>query len=229
MALYQDQDRLLLAVDCIIFGFDEQGLKLLLVKRAFEPEEGKWSLMGGFVQKGESVDEAAIRVLYRLTGLTDIFLEQMQIFGKIDRDPVDRVVSVTYYALINAENYENQDIKNYTASWFPIDQKPQLIFDHDEMVAIAREKLKQQARHQPVGFALLPQKFTMPQLQRLYEAILETALDRGNFNRRIKALGILNRLNEKERAGSKKGAFLYVFDQSRYLELKKTGWNFEIN
>lgn len=229
MFTYQNPERFLLAVDCIIFGFDETGLKLLLVKREIPPEIGNWSLMGGFVQKGESVDEAAIRVLYRLTGLREVYLEQLHTFGGIDRDPVERVISVTYFALINAANYRPQELKQYTAAWFPVHEKPKLIFDHDDMVAMARERLKHKARHEPLGFALLPQKFTMPQLQRLYEALLETELDRGNFNRRVKALGILQRLNEKERGSSKKGAFLYVFDQLRYDELKEKGIPFAMD
>ncbi len=228
METYAEQDHFHVAVDCIIFGFDDSGLKLLMIKRGFEPEKGKWSLMGGFVQKGESVDEAAIRVLYRLTGLTDIYLEQLHTFGQADRDPVSRVISVAYYALINIKNYDPQPLKDHEAEWFPVESHPTLIFDHEIMVEKAREQLKKKAGQEPIGFALLPQKFTMPQLQRLYEAILETDLDRGNFNRRIKSLGVLRRLDEKDRQGSKKGAFLYVFDEERYRDLKKSGLDFQI-
>jgi ADP-ribose pyrophosphatase YjhB (NUDIX family) len=223
MSNYVDRERFLLAVDCIIFGFDDSGLKLLLIQREMSPAQGGWSLMGGFVQAGESLDEAAIRVLYRLTGLTDIYLEQLHTFGQVNRDPLDRVISVAYFALINVENYAPPPSKQYQAAWFSIDQLPELIFDHGDMVRQARERLKKKAATEPIGFALLPQKFTMPQLQRLYEAILQTDLDRGNFNRRIKALAILQRLDEKERSGSKKGAFLYVFDQSRYQILREKG------
>ena len=228
MTTYHDQERFYLAVDCIIFGFDETGLKVLLVKRGFEPESGRWSLMGGFVQKGETVDEAAIRVLYRLTGLTDIYLEQLHTFGSLHRDPVDRVVSVAYFALINLEKYDNQPSAQYQAAWFPANEHPALIFDHQQMVNMAKERLRWKAVHEPIGFALLPPKFTMPQLQKLYEAILETPLDRGNFHRRIKSLGILRKLEEKDMAGSKKGAFFFMFDEQRYRELKATGVNLQI-
>ena len=228
MPSYDPQDRMLVAVDCIIFGFDESGLKLLLVQRDFEPARGQWSLMGGFVQQGEGVDEAALRVLYRLTGLTNVYLEQLHTFGRVDRDPVDRVISVAYYALINVKNYSPQELSGHKVAWFPVEAVPSLIFDHAHMVAKAREQLRHDAKHHPIGFALLPKKFTMPQLQRLYEAILETELDRGNFSRRIKALGILQRLDEKERGGSKRGAWYYVFDEASYHALRETGMTFQL-
>lgn len=225
---HQDQERLLLAVDCIIFGFDDKKLKILLVKRDLEPERGKWSLMGGFVQKRESLDEAAIRILYRWTGLTNIYMEQLYCFGSVDRDPVERVVSVAYYALINIQNYDRELQEKYQAQWFSVEKLPELIFDHGRMVEEARKKLKYKASIQPVGFALLPQKFTLPQLQTLYEAILGTALDKGNFRRRIQSLGVLKRLNEKQKGHSKKGAYFYVFDEKMYKELENEGINFVI-
>lgn len=219
---------MLLAVDCIIFGFDDQKLKILLVKRDLEPEKGKWSLMGGFVQKRESIDEAAIRILYRWTGLTNIYMEQLYCFGGVDRDPVERVVSVAYYALINIQNYSRELQEKYGAQWFPVDKVPELIFDHGQMVREARKKLKDKAAIQPVGFALLPQKFTLPQLQTLYEAIFDTSLDKGNFRRRIQSLGVLKKLNEKQKGVSRKGAYYYVFDETKYKELEKEGINFVV-
>jgi ADP-ribose pyrophosphatase YjhB (NUDIX family) len=225
---HQDQERLLLAVDCIIFGFDDQKLKILLVKRDIEPELGKWSLMGGFVQKVESIDEAAIRILYRWTGLTNIYMEQLYCFGEVGRDPVERVVSVAYFALINIQNYDQELQKKHNAHWFPVEELPELIFDHAQMVEEARKKLKYKASIQPVGFALLPQKFTLPQLQTLYEAIFATSLDKGNFRRRIQSLGVLKKLNEKQKGFSKKGAYYYVFDERKYKELEKNGINFVI-
>ena len=225
---HQDQDRLLLAVDCIIFGFDDQKLKILLVKRDLEPEKGQWSLMGGFVQKLESIDEAAIRILYRQTGLTNIYMEQLYSFGEVDRDPVERVVSVAYYALINIQNYDEALHKKHDAQWFPLDEVPKLIFDHMDMVKAAKKKLQYKASIQPIGFALLPQKFTLPQLQRLYEAIFECPLDKGNFRRRIQSLGVLKRLDEKQKGQSKKGAYYYVFDETKYKELESEGINFVI-
>lgn len=218
----------MLAVDCIIFGFDDQKLKILLVKRDIEPELGKWSLMGGFVQKIESIDEAAIRILYRWTGLTNIYMEQLYCFGEVSRDPVERVVSVAYFALINIQNYDQELKKKHNAHWFPVEDLPELIFDHAEMVEEARKQLKYKASIQPVGFALLPQKFTLPQLQTLYEAIFETSLDKGNFRRRIQSLGVLKKLNEKQKGVSKKGAYYYVFDEKKYKELEQGGINFVI-
>lgn len=224
----QDQERLLLAVDCIIFGFDEKKLKILLVKRDLEPQLGDWSLMGGFVQKRESLDEAAIRILYRFTGLTNIYMEQLHCFGEVDRDPVERVVSVAYFALINIQNFDRELKQKYNASWFPVNEAPDLIFDHSLMVEAAKRKLKYKASIQPIGFALLPQKFTLPQLQNLYEAIFESNLDKANFRRRIQSLGILKKLNEKQKGHSKKGAFFYVFDEHKYKELEREGINFVI-
>ena len=225
---HQDQERLLLAIDCIIFGFDDQKLKILLVKRDLEPELGRWSLMGGFVQRRESLDEAAMRILYRLTGLRNVYMEQLHCFGAVDRDPVERVVSIAYYALINIQNYDRTLQTEHGARWFPVEEVPELIFDHSNMVQAAKRQLKYKASIQPVGFALLPQKFTLPQLQLLYEAIFETPLDKGNFRRRIKTLGVLKKLNEKQKGFSKKGAYYYVFDEKKYKELEEEGINFVI-
>ena len=225
---HQDQERLLLAVDCIIFGFDDQKLKVLLVKREIEPELGNWSLMGGFIQKKESLDEAAIRILYRWTGLTNIYMEQLYCFGEVNRDPVERVVSVAYYALINIQNYSKELQHEHNAQWFPLEKVPSLIFDHRHMVEEAKKQLKYKASIKPIGFALLPQKFTLPQLQTLYEAIFESSLDKGNFRRRIQSLSVLKKLDEKQKGVSKKGAFYYVFDEGKYKELEEEGINFVI-
>ncbi|MDP5171259.1 MAG: NUDIX hydrolase [Bacteroidia bacterium] len=228
MPLYEPQHRFFLAVDCIIFGFDGQGLHLLLVKRGFEPAMGQWSLMGGFVQPAESTDEAALRVLYRLTGLRGIYLEQLGAFGAVDRDPEERVVSIAYFALINMSEYQDQDLQSHKASWFSVSEYPDLVFDHGVMVEKARERLKEQAAIQPIGFELLPHKFTLPELRRLYEAILETTLDLGNFTRRMQNLGILRKLDEKQRGSSKKGAFYYMFDREAYRQRDREGLPFAI-
>ena len=178
---YKSQDRLLVAVDCIIFGFDGSQLQALLIKRGFEPEKGKWSLMGGFTNHNESTDEAAVRVLLQLTGINNIYMEQLYCFSAVDRDPAGRVISIAYFALINIEDYNEQMQFEHEARWFPLDKIPDLIFDHKEMVAIAKERLQQKVANHPIGFELLPEKFTLPQLQSLYEAIYESPLDKRNY------------------------------------------------
>ncbi len=223
---YKDHDKVYVAVDCIIFGFDRESLKLLLIKRDFEPEKGKWSLMGGFLRHDESPDGAAARVLNTLTGLKNVYLEQLHGFGEVDRDPVDRTVSIAYYALINIRKHNKELVKKYGAQWFPIDSLPDLIFDHNEMVEAAKSRLRYKASHQPVGFELLPEKFTLPELQQLYEGIYEISLDKRNFRRRILTMGVLVKTNEKQKEFSKKGAFLYKFDEDKYKRKIEDGDNF---
>lgn len=213
---YNSEDKVLLSVDCIIFGFDNEGLKILLIKRHFEPEKGKWSLMGGFLKKDESLNKAAIRVLNFYTGLQDIYMEQFYAYSEVDRDPVERTISVAYYALINIENHNAELIKNYEAQWFSISNMPKLIFDHDEMVSHAMRRLRYRTSTKPVGFELLPEKFTMRQLLELYEAILDKNLDKRNFISKINSLDILVKLNEKDMLSSRKGSYLYKFDKEKY-------------
>lgn len=222
---YKDHDRILVALDCIIFGFDRSGLKLLLIKRDFEPEKGKWSLMGGFLDRDESLDEAADRVLHKLTGLENVYLEQLYGFGEVDRDPVERTISIAYYALINIREHDKELMDKYSARWFPINDLPDLIFDHKEMVQAAKSRLKYRASHEPVGFELLPEKFTMPELQILYEGIYETQLDKRNFRRRILSMDILTKTDEKQKKYSKKGAYLYKFNEDKYEDKVDNGEN----
>lgn len=222
-AQYLHTDRIAVALDCIIFGFEQGELQLLLVRRNLEPEKGKWSLMGDFLRKGESLDAAAQRILHQFTGLRNVYLEQLQTFGEVDRDPVERTISVTYSSLINIQQHSQELIKKFDARWFPASEIPELIFDHSRMVQAARDQLRVRASHRPIGFELLPDKFTMPELQSLYEAIYNTTLDKRNFQRRILAMDILERLNEKQRGTSKKGAFYYRFNQEKYQETVKEG------
>lgn len=223
---YKSHQGILVAVDCIIFGFDGRQLQALLIKRGFEPEKGKWSLMGGFVSENESTDDAAIRVLQQLTGMSNIYMEQLYCFSNVERDSAGRVISVAYFALINIGDYSDQLQQDHEARWFPMDKIPNLIFDHKEMVATAKERLQQKVANHPIGFELLPEKFTLPQLQNLYEAIYEQPLDKRNFTRKILALGILNKLNEKEKESSRKGAFYFVFDKNKYGKLHQEGVKF---
>jgi 8-oxo-dGTP diphosphatase len=223
---YKSHDRILLAVDCIIFGFDGKHMKALLIKRGFEPEKGKWSLMGGFVGENENVDDAASRVLKQLTGLTNIYMEQLYCFGDTNRDTAGRVVSVAYFALINITDYNEQINTGHETHWFSLDKIPPLIFDHKQMLKKAKDTLIEKVSNHPIGFELLPNKFTLPQLQNLYEAIYETPLDKRNFTRKILSINVLKKLKEKEKESSRKGAFYYVFDKATYAKLQHEGIKF---
>jgi 8-oxo-dGTP diphosphatase len=213
---YKSEDKVLLAVDCIIFGFDNDDLKILLIKRDFEPEKGKWSLIGGFLKQDETLNDAAARILFKLTGVHNIYMEQFYAFSEIDRDPVERTVSVSYYALINIEDHNKELIENFNAQWFSVSKAPTLIFDHNEMLSKAIRRLQRRTSIKPIGFELLPLKFTMLQLQKLYEAILDKKLDKRNFINKINSLDILIKLEEKDMSSSTKGSFLYMFDQEKY-------------
>ncbi|WP_116789080.1 NUDIX hydrolase [Flavobacterium psychrotrophum] len=227
MESYNDQEKVLLAVDCIIFGFDKKQLKILLIKRDFEPERGKWSLMGGFLRPDENLDNAAVRVLHHLTGLDNVYMEQLRMYSAIDRDPVDRTVSVSYYALINITEHTEIN-KNFSAKWFDITEFPSLIFDHNIMVANAMSRLRYRASTKPIGFELLPEKFTMKQLQVLYEAILGEKLDKRNFINKINGLDILLKTEEKDMNSSRKGSFLYKFDEEKYKLKVSDGFTFKL-
>lgn len=216
MIAYSSQPHYLVAVDCIVFGFDGEHLKLLLVQRAIEPEINKWSLIGGFVGANESPNDAASRVLKKNTGLEGIYLEQLQIYGAPSRDPIERTLSVAYFALIDLTKYQKQLSEEYHAEWFLINDRPKLIFDHDEMVADARKKLRYKAMLHPILFEMLPKKFTIPQLQLLFEEVNNTKIDTRNFSRKITSTGLLIKLEEKDTSSSKKGAYLYKLDKKRY-------------
>jgi|TARA_B100001057_G_scaffold497105_1_gene600329 ADP-ribose pyrophosphatase YjhB (NUDIX family) len=213
---YPQENKVLLAIDCIIFGFDSDGLKVLLIKRDFEPERGKWSLIGGFMKVNENLDNAASRILKTLTGVNKIYMEQFHTYSEIDRDPVERTISVAYYALIDIEKHNKDLIENYNASWFNVYDVPKLIFDHDQMLDKGLKRLRRRTSTVPIGFNLLPEKFTMRQLQRLYQAILDKTLDKRNFINKINSMDILIKLKEKDFSSSTKGSFLYKFDQKKY-------------
>jgi ADP-ribose pyrophosphatase YjhB (NUDIX family) len=215
---YSSQTRFLVAVDCIVFGFDGNEYKLLLIQRGFAPEKEKWSLMGGFVQIDESLDQAAARILKQLTGLQDIYLEEMQAFSQPNRDPIERVIAVTYVALIDIEKYQQQINDDFHARWFPMKELPKLIFDHQEMVDVALNKLRYKATFHPILFELLPDKFTLPQLQNMYEGLYNTKFDKRNFTRKVLSTNLLKKENEKEKLSSKKGAFYYSLDEEKYKQ-----------
>jgi len=225
---YPGNPTYLVAVDCIIFGFDQGELKLLLHKRRIEPFKGQWSLFGGFVQGNEGLDEAANRVLFELTGLDNIYMEQLQSYGEVERDPAARVISVAYYALIPAKKYSDATANDYGAAWVSLNDSPTLIMDHNQMVKKGLRRLKRRASTQPLGFELLPREFTMPQLQALYEAIYQSSLDKRNFRKKILSMDVMIKLDEKDMSGSRKGAYLYRFDQKKYRKLVDGGDNFTI-
>lgn len=225
---YDSEDKILLAVDCIIFGFDNEELKILLIKRDLEPRKGEWSLMGGFLKQSEVLDEAANRILEHLTGINNVFMEQLYTFSKVDRDPVERTLSVAYYALINLENHNAELINKYSAQWFSISEIPELIFDHNKMVERAIRRLRYKTTKDPIGFELLPERFTMRQLQKLYEAILDEELDKRNFINKINSLGILVKLDEKDMNSSRKGSYLYSFDEKKYRQKVEDGFSFKL-
>ena len=208
-------------IDCIIFGFNEGELNLLLLKRNFEPAMGEWSLMGGFVQEDESVDDAAKRVLNELTGLEDVYMEQVQAFGAIDRDPGERVVSIVYYALININEYDKESVQQHNAFWVNINELPALIFDHPQMVEKARKLMQQKASTEPIGFNLLPKLFTLSQLQSLYEAIYGESIDKRNFRKRIAEMDYIEKTDKIDKTGSKRGAALYQFNEKAYRKAPK--------
>ncbi len=226
---YQDQTKCLVALDSIIFGFDGEELKLLLVKRGVEKQGDTWSLMGGWLRPTEDTEDAASRILFQLTGISDVYLEQLQVFGNPYRDPVERTVSIAYFALINVADYASVISQTFEAQWFSIQELPILLFDHGCMVQLAIERLRYKATQHPIGFELLPAKFTIPQLQNLYEAIFDTEFDKRNFSRKILSTKLLIKLDEKQRGYSKKGAYLYRVDQEEYRKVFDTFLNFVPN
>jgi 8-oxo-dGTP diphosphatase len=223
---YSHHHKHLVAVDCIIFGFDGKELKALLIKRALEPQVGKWSLMGGFVTDEESVHTSASRVLQNLTGLSNVYMEQLHCFGNLNRDTAERVISVAFFALIKLDDYSEDLMKEHHAKWFSLNKIPALVFDHKKMIQLAQERLQQKVISHPIGFELLPKKFTLQQLQALYEAGYNTSFDKRNFTKKILSLDLLQKLEEKDKESSRKGSFLYVFNKSKYQQLNKEGIKF---
>jgi 8-oxo-dGTP diphosphatase len=221
--------RAALTVDCVVFGFDEGELKVLLIRRGLAPFKGKWALPGGFVRVEETIDEAARRELEEETGLTDVFLEQLYTFGAVDRDPRERVVSVAHFALVKLAEHPAMGATDASdAAWFPVAKPPALAFDHAEILQTALRRLEGKVRYEPIGFELLPEKFTLSQLQHLYEAVLQAELDKRNFRKKILGMGLLVPLKEQARAGAHRPAQLFRFDARKYAALKKRGFNFEL-
>jgi len=229
MAHTYQYPRAALTVDCVVFGFDEGDLKLLLIQRDLEPFAGRWALPGGFVRVEESLEEAARRELQEETGVARVYLDQLYTFGQPDRDPRERVVTVAYYALVKLSNHRVKaatDARN--AAWFDVCDLPRLAFDHETIIEAALRRLKGKVRYEPIGFELLPPKFTLTQLQHLYETILEAPLDKRNFRKKILSMDLLLETDEIEQDVAHRAARLYQFDEAKYKKLKKEGFNFEL-
>lgn len=215
---YGEHSKVWLSVDCIIFGFDEGKLKILIGKRKMDPGRGRWSLYGGFVRSDESVDDAASRTLFELTGLRNLFMRQVGAFGNVDRDPGERVVSIAYYALINVKDYDDILRRAHGLEWMDVNEIPQLYSDHNEMVLKARKMMQQKLATEPVGFRLLPSLFTLTQLQKLYEAVNGVELDKRNFRKHVKEMDFIEKTELIDKTSSKRGAYLYRFNKRVYNE-----------
>ena len=218
-----------ITVDCVVFALDDTELKILLIKRALEPYAGSWALPGGFVHLDETLDEAALRELREETGLEKVFLEQLYTFGAVKRDPRERVISVAYYALVNLSEHPVMAATDACdVAWFGVNDTPTLAFDHAEILKMALERLRSKVRYEPIGFELLPKKFTLTQLQKLYELVLEKEIDKRNFRKRVLGMDLLIETDEVEKDVAHRAARMYRFDERRYRKLSKSGFNFEI-
>lgn len=205
-------------MDCIVFGFDNDNLKLLIGHRQMDPGRGEWSLYGGFVGEDESLEEAASRVLYNLTGLEDIYMKQVGAFGAIDRDPGERVITVAYCALINVNDYDDTLRKEHGVEWVSINELPKLYSDHNEMVRKAITLLRRRISTEPLSFNLLPELFTLTQLQHVYEAILGEQIDKRNFRKRVKSIEFIEKTEHIDKLTSKRGAVLYRFNKNMFAQ-----------
>jgi ADP-ribose pyrophosphatase YjhB (NUDIX family) len=218
-----------LSIDCLIFGFKKGELDILLVQHGEGISKGKWALPGGWIRYNESVNDAAVRLLHDLTGVSKIYMEQLGVFGDVDRYPQKRVITIGYFALVKPENYKLH--AGFTASdarWFKLSEVPNMPYDHDNILDSAIKHLKHKVRHEPIGFNLLPRKFTLHQLQELYEAVLEKKLDKPNFRRKLMNMNLLAPSKEKQKDVSHRAASLYKFDKKAYDRLKEKGFTFEL-
>lgn len=217
------------SIDNVIFGFDDSDLKVLLVKRGEEPFKDHWALPGDLVHPTENLQDAAERVLRELTGISDVYLEQVHTFGDVNRHPLGRVITIAYYSLVTVANFQVVPSSwAETAQWHSVSQVSGLGFDHDEILQACISRLQQQVRIRPVGFELLPRRFTLTELQHLYEAVLDTELDKRNFRKKILSMNLLIDLNETQEGVAHRPAKLYEFDQKKYEQFKSEGFNFEL-
>ena len=228
MPFTYEYPRAALTVDCVVFGFGQGEMQVLLIERGLEPFRGKWALPGGFVRVDEALEDAARRELEEETGLREVFMEQLCTVGTVNRDPRERVVSVCYYALVKLADHSTRAATDAAdARWYPVSKVPRLAFDHADILATALARLRGKLRWEPIGFELLPEKFTLSQLQHLYEAVLGVELDKRNFRKKVHALDLLIALDEKNQ-GPGRPAQLFRFDPAKYQRLRKKGFHFEI-
>ncbi|KAA6302791.1 MAG: hypothetical protein EZS26_000961 [Candidatus Ordinivivax streblomastigis] len=225
---YLQEDKLFVSVDCIILGFKENAINVLIIKRKFEPLKGERSLMGGFVKENESIDDAVSRVVFEYTGIEGVYMEQVGAYGDVGRDIGERVISIVYYALIDMELFDEKLEKKHNAKWLNINDFGQLVLDHNRFLNDTLKLMKRRTATRPVGFNLLPEKFTLPQLQLLYEAIYQRPLDKRNFRKKLFEMDILEKLDEKDKLFSKKGAFYYRFNKEKYDRLLEDGCYFSL-
>ncbi len=219
-----------ITVDCVVFGLDEQdSLKVILIQRKLPPFQDQWALPGGFVHLDETLEEAAWRELREETGIQDVFLEQLYTFSALNRDPRERIITVAYYALVNLGEYHLKATTDAAdAAWFAIDNLPKLAFDHLQIFQTALNRLRGKIRYEPIGFELLPKKFTLSQIQKLYETVLGKKLDKRNFRKKILKMNLLLELDEMQTDVPHRAARLYQFDEAKYQQLKQQGFSFEL-
>ena len=225
---YKGNSKFLVAADCIVFGFKDKELHVLLTRRPVEPMAGEWSLMGGFVDENESLENAAKKVLFRYTQQKGIYMEQVNAYGKVDRDTGGRVISVAFYALVRLEEFDTSLAKRFDARWMNVKELPQLVFDHNQMVEDALTLLRFKVSMQPIIFRFFDEKFTLPALQDLYEAIYQREVDKRNFRKKLTSMNILDKMNIKDTLSSKRGAFYYKFNEEKYEELLGSGKYFSL-
>lgn len=227
-AYYDNNDKFLIAADCIIFGFHNNELKVLLTRRPVEPMKNEWSLMGGFMEEGESLVQAAEKILFRYTQQKNIYMEQVGAYGEIDRDAGGRVISVAFYALVQADKFNTSLANKFDAKWINVKKLPKLVFDHNKMVDDALKLLQYKVSTQPIAFNFFNDKFTLPALQELYETIYQMPLDKRNFRKKLNNMDLLDKLEEKDKVNSKRGAFYYTFNMERYKQFLDEGKRFSL-
>ncbi len=213
---YETHSKVYVSVDCIVFGFDEGELKVLIGKRQMDPGRGQWSVYGGFVGSNESIDVAATRVLSELTGLTSLYMCQVGAFGNVDRDPGERVISIVYYSMINVRDYDKSLMEQHGLKWVAFDDIPPLYSDHLQMIHKARTMMREKISSEPISFNLLPELFTLTQLQHVYEAICGEEVDKRNFRKRVKEMKFIEKTDQIDKKSSKRGAFMYRFNKNTY-------------
>jgi len=225
---YSREDKLFVAVDCIILGFKDHEINVLIIKRKFDPLKGGRSLMGGFVREKEALNDTVTRVVAEYTGVENMYMEQVGTYGEIERDLGERVITIVYYALIDMEKFDEKLQKKHDAEWININDVGTLVLDHNQILTDTIKLLQLRTATRPVGFNLLPEKFTLPQLQSLYEAIYQKPLDKRNFRKKVLEMDILERLEEKDKSSSKRGAYLYKFNKEKYDSLLEEGFYFSL-